>query len=130
MQVGASVFSTFGALALFLAVVGLYGVKSYVVSQRTREIGIRMALGANRGDVLWLVLREGVVLTAVGLGLGLLLSVGTAQLLGNLLYEVSTLDPVVFALALALLAGSSLLASYLPARRATRVVPVVALRCE
>ena len=130
VQVGASVFSTFGALALFLAVVGLYGVKSYVVSQRTREIGIRMALGANRGDVLWLVLREGVVLTAVGLGLGLLLSVGTAQLLGNLLYEVSTLDPVVFALALALLAGSSLLASYLPARRATRVVPVVALRCE
>ena len=130
VQVGASVFSTFGALALFLAVVGLYGVKSYVVSQRTREIGIRMALGANRGDVLWLVLREGVVLAAVGLGLGLLLSVGTAQLLGNLLYEVSTLDPVVFALALALLAGSSVLASYLPARRATRVVPIVALRCD
>ncbi len=89
-----------------------------------------MALGANRRDVLWLVLREGVVLTVVGLGLGLLLSVGIAQLLGNLLYEVSTLDPLVFALALALLAGSSLLASYLPARRATRVVPVVALRCE
>ena len=123
-------FSTFGGLALFLAVVGLYGVKSYVVSRRTREIGIRMALGANRRDVLWLVLREGVVLTVVGLGLGLLLSVGIAQLRGNLLYEVSTLDPLVFALALALLAGSSLLASYLPARRATRVVPVVALRCE
>lgn len=130
VQVGASVFSTFGGLALFLAVVGLYGVKSYVVSRRTREIGIRMALGANRRDVLWLVLREGVVLTVVGLGLGLLLSVGIAQLLGNLLYEVSTLDPLVFALALALLAGSSLLASYLPARRATRVVPVVALRWE
>ncbi|HIE91408.1 MAG TPA: FtsX-like permease family protein [Acidobacteria bacterium] len=130
VQVGASVFSTFGGLALFLAVVGLYGVKSYVVSRRTREIGIRMALGANRRDVLWLVLREGVVLTVVGLGLGLLLSVGIAQLLGNLLYEVSTLDPLVFALALALLAGSSLLASYLPARRATRGVPVVALRCE
>lgn len=130
VQAGAGVFSVFGALALFLAVVGLYGVKSYIVSRRTREIGIRMALGASPGDVLWLVLREGIVLTAAGLGLGLLLSVGIAQLLGSLLYEVSTLDPTVFTVALLVLAGSALLASYLPARRATRVMPTVALRYE
>ena len=122
--------SIFGVVALLLATVGVYGVTAQATRRRTQEIGIRMALGANRGDVLWLVLREGVVLTAVGLGLGLLLSVGTARLLRNLLHGVSTLDPVVFALALALLVGSSLLASYLPARRATRVVPVIALRCE
>ena len=130
VRAGASVFTTFGALALFLAVIGLYGVKAYVVSRRTREIGIRMALGADRGDVLWLGLREGLVLTLSGLGLGLLLSVGTAQLLSSLLYEVSTLDPVVFILAPLSLAASTLLASYLPARRATRVVPMVALRYE
>ena len=130
VRAAASVFTTFGALALFLAVIGLYGVKAYVVSRRTREIGIRMALGADRGNVLWLVLREGLILTLAGLGIGLLLSFGTAQLLSSLLYEVSTLDPVVFILATLLLAASTLLASYLPARRATRVVPMVALREE
>ena len=130
VRAGARVFTTFGALALFLAVIGLYAVKAYVVSRRTREIGIRMALGADRGDVLWLVLREGIVLTLTGLGVGLVLSVGTARLLASLLYEVNTLDPVVFILAPLVLAGSTLLASYLPARRATRVVPMVALRHE
>lgn len=130
VRAGARVFTTFGALALFLAVIGLYAVKAYVVSRRTREIGIRMALGADRGDVLWLVLREGIVLTLTGLGVGLLLSVGTARLLASLLYEVNTLDPVVFILAPLVLAASTLLASYLPARRATRVVPMVALRHE
>ncbi len=130
VQAGASVFTTFGALALFLAVIGLYGVKAYVVSRRTREIGIRMALGAGRGDVLWLVLREGLVLALAGLCVGLLLSIGTARLLDSLLYEVSTFDPVVFILSPLLHAGSALLASYLPARRATRVLPMVALRHE
>ena len=130
VQAGASVFSTFGGLALFLAVVGLYGVKSYVVSQRTREIGLRMALGAERADVLWLVLREGLVMTGAGLLFGVLLSVATARLLAGLLYEVRTFDPLVFALAPMLLAGSALLASYLPARRATRVSPMEALRQE
>ena len=129
-RAGARVFTTLGALALFLAVIGLYGVRSYVVSQRTREIGIRMALGAGRGDVLWLVLREGLLLTAVGVGAGLLLSAGAARLLDSLLYEVSTIDPMVFMLAPLVLTGSALLASYLPARRATRVVPMVALRHE
>ena len=130
VQAGASVFSTFGGLALFLAVVGLYGVKSYVVSQRTREIGVRMALGAERADVLWLVLREGLVMTGAGLLFGVLLSVATARLLAGLLYEVRTFDPLVFALASMLLAGSVLLACYLPARRATRVSPMEALRQE
>ena len=130
VQAGAAVFSTFGGLALFLAVVGLYGVKSYVVSQRTREIGLRMALGAERADVLWLALREGLVMTGGGLLVGVLLSVATARLLAGLLYEVRTFDPLVFALAPMLLAGSVLLASYLPARRATRVSPMEALRQE
>ena len=111
VQAGASVFTTFGALALFLAVIG-------------------MALGAGRGDVLWLVLREGLVLALAGLCVGLLLSIGTARLLDSLLYEVSTFDPVVFILSPLLHAGSALLASYLPARRATRVLPMVALRHE
>ena len=130
VQAGAAVFSTFGGLALFLAVVGLYGVKSYVVSQRTREIGLRMALGAERGHVLWLALRQGLVMTGAGLLLGVLLSVATARLLAGLLYEVRTFDPLVFAMAPMLLAGSVLLASYLPARRATRVSPMEALRQE
>ena len=130
VQAGAAVFSTFGGLALFLAVVGLYGVKSYVVSQRTREIGLRMALGAERGDVLWLALRGGLVMTGAGLLFGVLLSVATARLLAGFLYEVRTFDPLVFALAPMLLAGSVLMASYLPARRATRVSPMEALRQE
>jgi len=130
VHAGAGVFSTFGGLALFLAVVGLYGVKSYVVSQRTREIGLRMALGAGRGGVLWLVLRQGLVMTGAGLLFGVLLSVATARLLAGLLYEVRTFDPLVFALAPMLLAASVLLASYLPARRATRVSPMEALRQE
>ncbi|MYD87092.1 MAG: ABC transporter permease [Acidobacteria bacterium] len=130
VQAGAAVFSTFGGLALFLAVVGLYGVKSYVVSQRTREIGLRMALGAQRAGVLWLVLRQGLVMTGAGLLFGALLSVATARLLSGLLYEVRTFDPLVFALAPTLLAGSVLLASWLPARRAARVSPMEALRQE
>ena len=130
VQAGAGVFSTFGGLALFLAVVGLYGVKSYAVSQRTREIGLRMALGAARADVLRLILREGLVMTGAGLLFGGLLSVATARLLAGLLYEVRTIDPLVFTLAPMLLAGSVLLASYLPARRATRVSPMEALRRE
>ena len=130
VRAGAAVFSTFGGLALFLAVVGLYGVKSYMVGQRTREIGLRMALGAGRADVLWLALRGGLAMTGAGLLFGVLLSVATARLLAGLLYEVRTFDPLVFALAPMLLAGSVLLASYLPARRAARVSPMEALRQE
>ncbi len=130
VNTGARLFSVFGGVALLLALIGLYGVKSYLVSRRTREIGIRMALGATRNDVLWLVLREGVVLTLIGLGIGLLLSLGLGKLLSGLLYEVSALDPIVFSLAPLLLLVSAMVASFLPARRATRVVPLTALRTD
>jgi predicted permease len=127
---GARIFSVFGGVALLLAIVGVYGLKSYVVSRRTREIGVRMALGATPADVLWMVMREGLVLTAAGIGIGALLSWGVAKMLSGMLYEVSALDPVVFAVAPALLATAALGASYLPARRATTVQPLAALRSE
>ena len=127
---GARLFSMFGGVALLLALVGVYGVKSYVVSRRTREIGIRMALGATRRDVVWLVLREGLWLTAVGIGVGIAIGALAAKLVSGLLYQVSALDPLVYTVAPALLAASALLAAYLPALRATRVVPTTALRQE
>ena len=127
---GARLFSVFAAVALLLAIIGVYGVKSYVVSRRTREIGIRMALGATRSSVLWLVLREGLTLTLAGIGVGLLLAWGVARALSGLLYEVNALDPLVFAVAPVVLAASALAASYIPALRATRVLPLTALRME
>jgi predicted permease len=130
VNTGAQLFAIFGGVALVLAVVGLYGVKSYLVSRRTREIGIRMALGATASNVVWLVFREGIALTLAGVGVGLLLSWGVGRLLSGMLYEVSPLDPVVFAGSALVLTASALLASYLPARRATNVVPLAALRTE
>lgn len=130
VRTGANMFTIFGLLALGLAVVGVYGVKAYVVSRRTREIGIRMALGAAPADVLWMILREGLVLTLAGLGVGLALATITARLLSSLLYEVSAFDPVIFTIAPLVLAAASLLACYLPARRATKVLPLSALRTE
>ncbi len=130
VRAGGNMVTSLGLLALVLAVVGVYGVKSYVVSQRTREIGIRIAVGAQPRDVLWMVLREGALLTAAGLAIGLPLA-GLAGLgLSRLLYEVSPLDPIVFVLAPLTLAVAALAASWLPARRATRVAPVTALRAE
>jgi predicted permease len=130
VNTGARLFSVFGGVALLLAIIGVYGVKSYVVSRRTREIGIRMALGATPSNVLWLVLREGVTLTVTGIGAGLLVAWGVARALSGLLYEVSALDPLVFIAAPAILAASAMAASYLPALRATRVLPLTALRTE
>jgi ABC-type antimicrobial peptide transport system permease subunit len=130
VNTGARMFSVFGGVALLLAVIGLYGVKSYLVSRRTREIGIRMALGATVSDVVWLVLREGLVLTLAGVGIGLVLSWGLGKALSGMLYEVSALDPVVFSVAPALLIVSASIASFLPARRAARVVPLTALRTD
>jgi predicted permease len=127
---GARMFSVFGGVALLLAVIGVYGVKSYVVSRRTREIGIRMALGATPGSVLRLVMREGLTLTLAGVGIGLLLSWGIARALSGMLYEVSPLDPLVFTMAPLTLLAAALLATYVPARRATQVRPMVALRAE
>ena len=123
-------FSLLGGLALFLAVVGVYGLKAYTVARRTREIGIRMALGATMHDTLWMVLREGLWLTLIGTGLGLTLALLTGRLLASMLYEVSPMDPVVLVAAPLVLTAVSLLASYIPARRAARVDPMVALRYE
>jgi putative ABC transport system permease protein len=105
-------------------------VKAYVVARRTREIGIRMALGSSPNGVMWLVLKEGLVLTAVGLAVGFWIAGGIGMLVGSMLYEVSPFDPVVFVTAPLLLAMASLAACYLPALRATRIQPTVALRTE
>jgi predicted permease len=130
MRTGATLFSLFGGVALLLAVVGLYGIRSYTVARRTREIGIRMALGANATDTLRLVVREGVVLTAIGAAAGLSLSFLLGKVLAGMLYEVSGSDPVVFLAATAILSAVSLVACYVPAHRAAGVDPMIALRYE
>ena len=121
-------FAAFGGVALLLALIGVYGVNAYLVARRTREVGIRMALGADRRTVLRLFLREGAQLTSVGLGLGLLLAGLVARLMQSILFEVSPFDPLIFGTATALLAGAALIACYLPARRAAKVDPMIALR--
>ena len=130
VQSGGRLFLLFGLLSLLLAVVGLYGVKSYIVSQRTREIGIRMALGARPGDVLSMMLKEGAALAAVGVAVGLPLAALLGFAMGSLLYDVKPLDPVVFVSAPTLLTVAALVATWLPARRATRVTPLTALRAD
>ncbi|HKR12950.1 MAG TPA: ABC transporter permease [Pyrinomonadaceae bacterium] len=120
----------FGLLALLLACVGLYGVMSYGVARRTNEIGIRMALGARTRSVLWLVLREALLLVVIGLVVGVLTSLAVTKTAASLLYELKPNDPLTIALATLLLAGVAALAGYLPARRAARVDPMVALRDE
>ena len=115
---------------MLLAAVGLYGLLSYVVSRRTREIGVRMALGANRKAVLGLVLRDGVRLTLIGAALGAVATSVAARTLGRLLYGVGPTDPLTFTAVVLVLVVVALLASYLPAARATHVDPVVALRTE
>jgi predicted permease len=130
VRAGAAMFSVFGGLALGLAIVGLYGVKAYSVARRTREIGIRMALGAQPGTVLRMIMREGSIMLFSGIVIGLLLAAGTGKILSGMLYEVGALDPVAFTFAPLTLAIAALFATWLPARRATRISPMAALRTE
>ena len=126
----AVLLASFAGIGMILALVGIYGVVSYTVSQRTRELGIRLALGARREAVLTLVLRESLILTAVGITLGLLGAAALTRTLEALLFDVTPLDPATFATVALLFAACAGLAAYLPARRATRVDPIIALRTE
>ncbi|HKS43135.1 MAG TPA: ABC transporter permease [Blastocatellia bacterium] len=123
-------FALFGIIGLILTLTGIYGVISYTVSQRTQEIGIRMALGAQAGDVLKMLVGHGMVLTAIGIAIGIAMAGALTRLMSNLLFGVSATDPLTFAVIVLLLALVALLACWIPARRATKVDPVIALRYE
>jgi putative ABC transport system permease protein len=122
--------SVFSAIALVLATAGIYGVMAYFVTQRTREIGVRIALGAQWRDVLKLVLRSGMLLVVLGLAIGLVGAFALTRLMNTLLFEVSPTDPITFAAVVLCVIVATLLACYIPARRATKVDPLIALRYE
>jgi putative ABC transport system permease protein len=130
VRLGALLFGVFGGIALVLAVVGVYGVKAYAVACRTREIGIRMALGAHRRDIFALIMRQGALQTALAVTIGLLLSLAAGRVLAQILYQVSPSDPFALAASGTMLAAAALLACFFPARRATHVEPLQALRTE
>jgi ABC-type antimicrobial peptide transport system permease subunit len=130
VRLGAVMFGIFGGIALLLAVVGVYGVKAYSVARRTREIGIRMALGAHPRDVFKLIMKQGALQTAVALAVGIVLALGVGQVLATMLYQVSPADPISLVVASVTLGAAALLACFFPARRATKVSPMTALRTE
>ena len=129
-RLATTLLSVFGVLALLLSAIGIYGVIAYSISQRTREIGIRMALGAQARDIFKMVLGQGMLLTAIGILIGLIAAFAVTRITTSLLYEVSATDPLSFIAVTLLLAFVALLASYIPARRATKVDPMIALRYE
>src|SRR5262245_18042462 len=129
-RLAAALLGLFGAVAMLLAAVGVYGVVSYVVAGRTREFGLRMALGARPRDVAWLVVRKGITPVWIAMLIGLGVSVAAMWLLASFLYGVSASDRMTYAAAAILLVVVALLASFIPARRATKVDPMIALRCE
>jgi ABC-type antimicrobial peptide transport system permease subunit len=124
------IIGTLALVALVLALIGVYGVVAYTVAQRVHEMGLRMALGARAGDVLRLVVRQGLGLAALGVGVGLLVSLAVTRALSSFLWGITSFDPITFVSAATLLLVAGMAASYLPARRATRVDPIVALRTE
>src|SRR5438093_128865 len=129
-RMGAALLGLFGALALILASIGIYGVLAYSVAQRTSEIGLRMALGAQPRQVLGLVLKQGMLLAVIGAAVGIIVALPVARMAGNLLYGISATDPLTYVGITLLLMAVALLACYLPARRATRIDPLIALRVE
>ena len=130
LRLKTALWLAWAAIAVLLAAVGIYGMMAYFVSERTREIGIRIALGAQRSNVLGMVAKLGLKLTLIGVVIGMALALGLTRLIAKLLFGVSATDPITFAAVAMVLAAVALLACHIPARRATKVDPMVALRYE